>query len=284
MKCNLTASKTCTKSATIIAFFTSLFLFGCNDNSPENVPTTKDVPSAVKNYAWAQYASYAHDTNAFTEGFLIHNNELFESTGATKELPQTRSLFGIVNMKTGKINTKAELDKKIYFGEGIVFLNDKIYQLTYQTKIGFMYDAKTFKNIGSFTYPSKEGWGLTTDGKYIIMSDGTNVLSFLDSGTLQVVKTISVTENNFAQDNLNELEYKNGFIYANIWTTNTIVEIKPENGTIVGKVDLTRIAQDAKNLYPKSLEMNGIAYDKKKNRFLITGKMWPKIYEIGFGD
>jgi glutamine cyclotransferase len=134
--------------------------------------------------------------------------------------------------------------------------------------------------LREFTFPSEEGWGLTTDGANLIMSDGTYILTYLDPETLQVIKTISVTENGNAKVHLNELEYINGFIYANIWTTNTIVKINPENGKVVGIIDLNDLSLEANYLYRHSLEMNGIAYDSITNKIYVTGKLWPKIYEI----
>jgi glutaminyl-peptide cyclotransferase len=213
---------------------------------------------------------------------LIHNGDLYESTGATSDLPQTRSLFGIVDLQTGKIDTKAELDRVKYFGEGISILNGKVFQLTYKTKVGFIYDATSFKKIGEFTFPSNEGWGLTTDGINLIMSDGTHILTYLDPNTLQVIKTTAVSKNEYLQNYLNELEYINGFIYANIWTTNTIVKINPGDGKVLGVLDLTALVKEAKKIYPGSREMNGIAYDIAKDKVFVTGKLWPRIYGIKF--
>lgn len=264
---------------TVLIFLLSIFLFSCgsgDDKKNNNNITEKPIPSID----FELIKSYPHDTNSFTEGFLIHDGKLYESTGATRELPQTKSLFGTVDLKTGKIDPKAELDRKKYFGEGIAFLNGKVFQLTYQTQIGFVYDAKTFKKLKEFTFTNKEGWGMTTDGTYLIMSDGTNKLTYLDPNTLKAVKSVSVTENGYVKENINELEYVKGFIYANIWTTNTIVKINPADGSIIGKLDLSTLATEAKSLYTGSLEMNGIAYDSLNDKFLVTGKMWPRIYEI----
>jgi glutaminyl-peptide cyclotransferase len=263
----------------LVCFSISLMISSCggNDNNSNN-NTTTDKP--IPTLDFESLKSYPHDTNAFTEGFLIHDGKLFESTGATKELAQTKSLFGIVDLTTGKIETKVELDRAKYFGEGITFLNGKVYQLTYQTKIGFIYDATTFKKIKEFTFSNKEGWGMTTDGTNLIMSDGTNILTYLDPDSLKVVKTLFVTENGFVKNYLNELEYIKGYIYANIWTTNTIVKINPADGVIVGKLDLSSLASEAKSLNPGSLEMNGIAYDSINDKILVTGKLWPKIFEI----
>lgn len=264
-----------------------IFLISCsgehdagNPSVPpsDNHPTTPSIP--VLNYSLTR--SYPHDITSFTEGFLFHGKELYESTGATDGLPETRSLFGIVDTTTGKIKVKAELDRNEYFGEGIVFINGKVYQLTYRTKVGFIYDASTFKKEGQFTFPSEEGWGMTTDGKNLIMSDGTNIITYLNPKTFQVVKSLAVSENNYAKDYVNELELINGYIYANIWTTNTIVKIDTASGKIVSKLDLTELADNAKRLNPRSMEMNGIAYDSTSDKILVTGKMWPKIYEISF--
>jgi glutamine cyclotransferase len=265
----------------LILFFSASLLFTCCSPSPEESTTDyKGTTTSVQTIYYDYTNSYPHDINSFTEGFLFHDGKLYESTGATPDLPQTRSLFGVVDLTTGKIDTKAELDKTKYFGEGITFLNGKVYQLTYKTKIGFVYDAVTFKRIKQFTFPSEEGWGMTTDGKNLIMSDGTNTLTFLDPQNLTVVKTIQVSENGYAVDYLNELEYIKGFIYANLYGTNKIARIEPDNGRVTGMLDLTSLAHEAKTLYRGSLEMNGIAYDEAEDKILITGKMWPKIYEI----
>ena len=228
--------------------------------------------------------SYPHDTTSFTEGLLIHHGDLFESTGSPIELPWTKSLFGIVDLSTGKIDTKVKLDRVKYFGEGITFLNGKVFQLTYKTKVGFIYDATSFKKIGEFTFPSEEGWGMTTDGKYLIMSDGTFKLTYIDPNDFHVIKSISVTENGYIKEDLNELEYIKGYIFANIWMKNIIVKIDPTSGKVIGQIDLTPLTDECKNINPGSLEMNGIAYDSIKDKIFVTGKLWPKIYEIKINE
>jgi glutamine cyclotransferase len=262
-----------------------LFFTACAPDKPQEVvvppPVVNEAPK-VPEIKFSVENQYPHDISSFTEGFLFHEGKLFESTGATDNLPQTRSLFGIVDLKTGKIDVKAELDRNIYFGEGIVFLNNKIFQLTYKNQIAFVYDGKTYKNIGKFNYTNREGWGLTTDGKSLIMSDGTSYLTFLNPENFAVEKVLDVAENDFVVENLNELEYINGFIYANIWTTNTIVKIDPATGDVVGKMDLSSLSLESKTKHPGSLEMNGIAYDPASGKILVTGKMWPTIYEIKF--
>lgn len=260
-------------------FIIAFLLWNCNgssDNSGYSGLSNESAPFLD----FVLIKSYPHDTTSFTEGFLFHNGSLYESTGANRELSQTKSLFGIVDLTTGKIDEKVELDKIKYFGEGITILNGKVFQLTYKNRIGFIYDENTFEKLGVFTIPSKEGWGLTTDGNSLIMSDGTYKLTYLDPKTLQVIKTISVTENGYAKEFLNELEFIDGYIFANIWTTNTIAKIDTADGKVKGLLDLTPLCKEAKNLYPGSLEMNGIAFDSVANTILATGKLWPKIFEI----
>jgi glutamine cyclotransferase len=258
-----------------------LLQLACNnsDSPNKNEETTTNASTSI-GYVVTQ--SFAHDTTSFTEGFLVHQGTLYESTGSPPEMSQTRSIIGPVDLKTGVINKKIELDREKYFGEGIVFLNNKIYQLTYQTKKGFVYDQKNFRKIGEFTYHSKEGWGMTTDGINLIMSDGTSTLTYLDPNSFQPVKTISVTNENGPVKKLNELEFIRGFIYANVYTTSTIIKIDPQTGKEAGKLDLSSLAAEAKIKYSSSLEMNGIAYDSASRKVYVTGKLWPNIYEIEF--
>ena len=261
------------------------FFISC-DETPKTVIKTDEVKSLPENtvseMSYSVLNTLPHDPSSFTEGFLFHNGQLFESTGATAELPQTKSLFGIVDMKTGKINTKVELDKTIYFGEGITVLNNKIYQVTYKNQVGFIYDATSYKKIGQFNYKNKEGWGLTTDGTSVIMSDGSNVLTYFNPDGMTVSKTVSVSNNGYAEDYLNELEYINGFIYANVWLKNYIVKINPSDGKIVGIIDLSAIEDKERMSNISAKEMNGIAFDSATNKIFITGKMWANMYQIDF--
>ena len=257
----------------------------CETDKPKDIKkvdtsTIVEVPETpIISYTLVN--TYPHDLNAFTEGFLFHEGKLFESTGAPENLPQTKSLFGIVDLKNGKIDTKVEIDKSIYFGEGISILNNKIYQLTYKNQTAFVYDAKTYKPIGKYSYQNREGWGLTNDGKNLIMSDGSNYLTYFDQN-FNVTKTLDVSENGYAVDYLNELEYINGFIYANIYQSHEIVKIDPSTGNVVGKLNLTSLFQTSKTKDINSLETNGIAYDSISDKILVTGKMWPSMYEIKF--
>lgn len=268
----------------LIPLLLLLALAACRDsnNSAESSgsidePVTSNEPASI---AYTVVNATPHDTNSYTEGLLMHDGKLYESSGAPQDNPNTRSIFGVVDPATGKIAVKAELDRKVYFGEGITFLNGKVYQLTWTNKTGFIYDAKTFKKIGQFTFPSKEGWGMTTDGKNLIMSDGTSNLTFLDPDTFKTVKIVGVKDNNGPVGNINELEYIKGNMYANIYQTTDILRIDLPSGKVTGKADFSKLDKEAKMKYPKAEYMNGIAYDSAKNKIYITGKFWPSIYEI----
>ncbi|PWU04179.1 MAG: glutamine cyclotransferase [Bacteroidetes bacterium] len=254
------------------------FALACNSNNSSTPEPTHATPSL--NYSVV--AIYPHDTTSYTEGLLFHDGQLYESEGYYERFPQSRSIFGPVDLKSGKINVKAELDKQKYFGEGIAFLNDKVYQLTYKTKIGFIYDAKSFQKIGEFTFPSNEGWGMTTDGHSLIMSDGSEHLTWLDPVKFQTQKTITVMDENGIVINLNELEWIKGSIYANVYGTNDIVKIDPQSGKVLARLNLGTLTQDAKTKFPGCQELNGIAYDSTSGNTMVTGKLWPNIYEIKF--
>jgi glutamine cyclotransferase len=251
-------------------------------NTTEDTATTVAQPAPISNLAFKLNGTFPHDTVSFTEGFFVHNGQFIESTGSPSDKPQAKSLVGILNTKTGKLDAKIELDRSIYFGEGVVILNDKLYQLTYKNQQGFIYDAKTFKKLGEFKYANLEGWGLTTDGKSIIMSDGTSTLTYLDPNTQKPIKTITVTTEGQPLNMINELEYIDGYIFANVWLTNDIVKIDPATGNIVASMDMNPIFAAEKADNPNANEMNGIAYDKDTKKVYVTGKMWSKVYEIAF--
>ena len=190
-------------------------------------------------------------------------------------------MFGVVNLSNGNIDKKVEIDKGKYFGEGIAFLKNRIYQLTLTNHIGFIYDEKTYKKLGTFTYDG-EGWGLTTDGSYLLMSNGSSNIYFRDPSTFNIIKTLGVRDNNGPVQNINELELIKGYVYANQWLTDYILKIDTTTGTVVGKLDLSKLKIEAINKYPFAQETNGIAYDSVRNKIYVTGKLWPTIYEIQF--
>jgi len=257
-------------------------LYSCTSNQgPSDNDITKTIAATpLINYAVTKF--FPHDTTLYTEGLLVHDGELYESTGSPEDRPQTKSVIGVNDLVTGKMDKKIEIDRSKYFGEGIVIFKDKLYQLTYTNQVGFIYDIKSFKKIGEFTYANKQGWSLTTNGKELIMDDGTDKLTFLDPDSLKPVRILSVTENGVPVDKLNELEFIKGYLYANIWLTNFIVKIDPSNGKVIGKLDLTSLDFEAKNKYPGTDVLNGIAYDSIADKIYVTGKLWPNIYQIQF--
>ena len=258
---------------------TSVVFVSCtNENKPkENQKPVASEEEDIPEIVYSLVKTFPHDTTSYTQGFLVYNKQLFESTGSPEYMTLTRSVMGILDSITGKINIKAELDRKKHFGEGIAILNNKIYQLTWKNQSGFTYDAKTFKPLSEFTFESKEGWGLTTDGTNLIMSDGTNTLSYLDPTTLKVIKKVETP-----YINLNELEFIKGYIYANVYQKDFIVKIDPANGKVLGIVNLSSLAEKALSKSKGSEVLNGIAYDAASDRIFVTGKLWPQLYEIKF--
>jgi glutaminyl-peptide cyclotransferase len=252
----------------------------CKDSSNKTESVTPDISNEPPVISYTILNALPHDTNSYTEGFLLHKGQLFESSGAPQEYEKTRSIVGIVDPATGKLTVKAELDRKTYFGEGITILHDKLYQLTWTNKTGFIYDLRTFKRIGQFSFPSKEGWGMTTDGTSLIMSDGSSNLTYLDPVSFKTNRIVGVTDNNGPLGNINELEWVNGYILANIYQTPYIIRIDPATGKVLGKADFSNLVKEVKLKSPDAEYMNGIAYDSANNKILITGKLWPNIYEV----
>jgi len=220
-------------------------------------------------YSYTVVATYPHDTAAFTEGLIFVDGSLYESTGGWG-----MSSLRQVNLADGNVVKEVRLPEQ-YFGEGLTIVNDSLIQLTWQNGIGFVYDQETFKQTGNFSI-SSEGWGLTFDGVNLILSDGTSNLYFLDPATYQTVGHVNVHGADGAIDNLNELEYINGDVYANIWHQQRIAVINPNTGQVKGYVDLTGIYQ---NNDPEAV-LNGIAYDQTTNNLYITGKNWHNLYQI----
>jgi len=265
-------------------FIVALVLSACKDStSSEDKNSAADTPAVSNETPAITYTilnALPHDKDSYTEGLLMYDGKLFESSGAPQENDKTRSIVGIVDPSTGNIAVKAELDRKTYFGEGITILHNKLYQLTWTNKKGFIYDLKTFKKTGEFSFPSKEGWGMTTDGTSLIMSDGSSNLTFLDPLTFKTNRILGVTDNNGPAGNINELEYVNGAILANIYQTPYIIRIDPNTGKVLGKADFSNLVNELKIKAPDAEYMNGIAWDSAKNKILITGKLWPNIYEV----
>jgi glutaminyl-peptide cyclotransferase len=215
--------------------------------------------------------AYPHDPKAFTQGLEYYDGHLYESTGR-----QGQSSLREVTLETGEVLRRVNLPEE-YFGEGLTIFHGKIYQLTWLSKVGFVYDLRSFRKAGEFHYQS-EGWGLTHDDASLILSDGTNTLQFIDPGSFAVTKTLEVYAGSEAVTNLNELEYINGEIFSNIWHGSRIACIDPHSGQVLAWIDLTPLI--TREQHDSEDVLNGIAYDAKRRRLFVTGKRWSEIIEI----
>jgi glutaminyl-peptide cyclotransferase len=266
----------------LIYFLLATFTFACSNNSESTANSeSQSKDQSPVNIDYKVVNVLPHDTTSYTEGFLFHNGLLFEATGHTNSFPSSRSIFGIVDNNNGIIEVKAEIDEKKYFGEGIAFLKDRVYQLTDTTHIGFTYDSKTFKRTGTFIYDG-DGWGLTTNGSYLLMSNGSSNIYYRDPVTFKIIKTLAVSDNNGPVQNLNELELIKGYLYANQWQTDYILKIDTSSGMVVGRLDLAPLKKEVLLKYFDAQETNGIAFDSTTDKIYVTGKMWPTIYQIKF--
>jgi len=249
---------------------------GLKNSRSKKVNIVSDIKPQIVFYQVIH--NHPHLKTSYTQGLELYNGYLYEGTG---EYGHSRLMK--IDIKSGKPVQSIDMDKK-YFGEGITILNNKIYQLTYKAQKGFVYNVNSFAVVDSFRFHSQEGWGLTNDGKYLIMSDGTNALTWIDPNNFSIVKKIQVASNRGNMNYLNELEYVDGMIYANIYTTNYIVKIDPSTGKVLEEINLKGMI----DMYHKQSDridvLNGIAYDKKDKKFFITGKLWPKMFEIQFVD
>lgn len=263
------------KNALFLGLFVCAFSgFSCNGgNGSTTSPSTNTNPNGkVPTYGYEVVTVYPHRMDAFTQGLEFRDGKLFESTGGEGE-----SSLRLVALEDGKVLDKVDVPMP-YFAEGLTLLNGRIYQLTWQNQVGFIYDATTLSKIGQFNYAG-EGWGLTNDGQSLILSDGTDRIRFLDPGTFKVTKTIAVREGNRPIDSLNELEYINGEIYSNVWHQEVIAIINPQNGRINGWIDLKGLLSPGE-VSDQEAVLNGIAYDAASQRTFVTGKLWPKLFEI----
>ena len=237
-------------------------------NNNGNSTTSNDISI----YSYKIINTYPHDPDAFTQGLVYENGTLYEGTGR-----YGRSSLRKVSLLTGEVLKIHNLSSQ-YFGEGITIFNDKIIQLTWKSKIGFVYDKDSFKLNQTFNY-STEGWGITHDDQNLIMSDGTSTLFYLDPVTFEVIDQIDVKENNTEITNLNELEYIDGNIYANVWKTDRIAIINPRTGNVSGWIDLKGLIEQ--NDQTQNIDvLNGIAYDSNNGRLFVTGKLWSNVFEI----
>jgi len=250
---------------------------GCTQAEPAGPVQAASRPpaAATPTFGYRVLASHPHDPGAFTQGLAYMDGTLYEATGSAGVGP---SSLRRVALATGAVEARHDLNSED-FGEGIAVVGDRIVQLTWQSQVGYVYDRATFRQLGTFRYPG-EGWGLTYDGHRLIMSDGTDRLRFLDPTTFVETGSVHVRDAGRPVDQLNELEYIDGQVYANVWQTDRIVRIDPATGQVTAVIDLTGLLPAADRESGQVDVLNGIAYDSAGDRLFVTGKLWPKLYEI----
>lgn len=271
----MTAPATATKAPTVPAPTTAAPMVAPT-RLISNLPATYVCPwlghaETTPVYTFQVINTYPHDSEAYTQGLIYRDSMLYEGTGLYGQSSLRKAA-----LESGNVEELVELPQQ-YFGEGITELGGKIFQLTWREQTGFVYDAATFEQLGTFFYPT-EGWGLTHDGETLIMSDGSPNLYFLDPETLQTIGQVEVSTENLPVPRLNELEYVEGEVWANVYQTSCIARIDPANGQVLGWIDITGLLA-AEDL-PGSEVPNGIAYDPAGRRVFVTGKHWPKLFEI----
>ena len=259
-----------------VGFIATAGAFGaCGKEAPAADSTADaDTTTIARTPSWGYevVATHPHDTSSFTEGLFFHEGRLFESTGEVGT-----SYIREVELTTGRAIRQRDLAPP-YFGEGTIVFGDKLYQLTWTSGKAFVYDWKTFKPTGEFTYDG-EGWALTTDGTSLIMSNGTPMIRWRDPKTFAVTDSISVTDHGTAVTSLNELEWVKGEIWANVWQSEQIARIDPATGNVLGWIDLAGILPSIDRTGSEDV-MNGIAYDAENDRIFVTGKLWSKLFEV----
>lgn len=260
--------------AALLAVAASL---GLQAQATKNVPPpAKNTPPSVSKaprYGYTVVRSYPHDPKAFTQGLEYFDGFLYEGTGL-----KGRSSVRKVELESGKVVQEEKLHPQ-YFGEGITIAQGKLFQVTWQDRQGFVYDAKTLKFIRNFTYFG-EGWGLTHDAATLVMSDGTSTLRFLETTRFQERRRLKVLDAGVPIERLNELEMVRGEIWANVWETDFIVRISPKEGRVLGWIDLKGLLSAPNMKLGPEAVLNGIAFDAQKNRIFVTGKLWPRVFEI----
>jgi glutamine cyclotransferase len=237
-------------------------------------PAATAAAPAVEQLRYRIVRSHPHDPAAFTQGLTLAGGQLYEGTGLHGQSSLRR-----VDLQSGAVLQQIALDGR-YFGDGVAVVGDRIVQLTYQTGVGFVYDRKTFERLREFTYPG-EGWGLTYDGQRLIMSDGSDTLRFWHPETLEEQGRLRVRDGDTAVEDINELEYVNGAIYANVWQQDRIARIDPKTGVVTAWIDMSNLLTATERSRGVDV-LNGIAHDPKSGHFLVTGKLWPWVFEVTF--
>jgi glutamine cyclotransferase len=273
-------------SATCLA----ISLLACNNGGEPTGATPSQPANTLPPPASFQVNivnAYPHDTSSYTQGYVVYKGQLLEGTGGKPGDNVYESRISKIELPSGKASITQKLSTA-YFGEGITVFNDKLYQITWREKTGFIYDPVTLKKTGEFQIKT-EGWGLTHDSTSLILSDGSSNLYFLNPENFTTSRILTVTDQYGPVNNLNELEFINGYIYANRWQTNFILKIDPSNGQVVGKADLSSLLDSLKQQYFSNTDynngdavLNGIAYDATSGKIYITGKLWPVLFEVTF--
>lgn len=268
-----------------------LFVLAACNNSPQpagELPgqSTTNLP-APASFQVNTVNIYPHDTSSYVQGFEVYKGKLYESTGGKPGVNPYESRISTIDLPSGK-RTATQLLSKEYFGEGISIFQDKLYQVTWTERKGFIYNPATLQKTGEFAIKT-EGWGLTHDSTHLILSDGSSNLYFIDPSDFKTARILSVTDEYGPVNNLNELEFINGYVYANRWQTNYILKIDPSNGQVVARADLSNLLDSMKKQYFPDTDynngdsvLNGIAYDPASGKIYLTGKLWPVVLEVQF--
>ncbi|MFN8290557.1 MAG: glutaminyl-peptide cyclotransferase [Chitinophagaceae bacterium] len=265
-------------SLTLLLFLAAC---SCNGGKPKDGGGGEKKPDGPRSLSYSIISTFPHDSSSYTQGLIIYKGSMYEGTGNYGE-----SKLRKINMATGKAEKEVALPKE-FFGEGVTILNDTIYQLTWKNNKVLVYTLNDLKKVKEFTV-DQEGWGLTNDGKSLIATDGSSHLYFYDPSTYKLTRSVDVTEAGSLSYNLNELEYIDGYIYANQYESPYILKIDPSNGAVVAKIDLSkdwdRIQRMRPAINPSDIVPNGIAYDAATKKIYITGKWWPELYEVQFSQ
>ncbi|HAN65061.1 MAG TPA: glutamine cyclotransferase [Chitinophagaceae bacterium] len=261
-----------------LLYLLCISLLACNGDKEQETDPELPAPAGIPaplSLNVSIVGQYPHDTSAYTQGLVWHNGKLYEGTGDYES-----SSLRISDLKSGAVQQKHMMGSNKIFGEGITIFNDKIYQLTWQSNIVYVYALNDItKPIQTLQWPY-EGWGITHNGKDLIISDGSSNLYFVDPGNLRVRNTLSVRDNRGPVILLNELEFINGMIFANVYESNAIIQIDPESGHVKGIVNLPGLLKPQDVIAGRTDVLNGIAYDSSTGHLMITGKRWPKMFEI----
>ena len=262
----------------VLALAAGASLTGCARPAADRAPSVPRIAASADGahtalrFRCEVVATWPHDRGAFTQGLVFRNGGFLESTGLNG-----RSSLREVDLKTGRVLKQVTVGNA-YFAEGLAVIGDRAFQLTWQSRVGFIYDAGTFRRIGEFAYEG-EGWGLATDGNSLILSDGTSRIRFLDPSTFKVTRTVEVTAGGRPVERLNELEWIEGELFANVWQTDEILRIDPATGRVAGVINCAGLLAP-QDRGPDTDVLNGIAYDATTGRLFLTGKNWPKVFEV----